>query len=82
MDREQVTGGIFRGLLTGGSWVRLLMWAKNTDAREVVLTVKYLERQANWTLVLLDNEREVFRGSGGSFEEITVLAVAALGKSL
>lgn len=82
MDKREVVGGIFRGLLTGGSWMRLAMWARKSDSREINIHLKYIDTQATWELVLKDGSDETFRATGSSLEEVTIMAVAALGKAL
>lgn len=82
MDKREAIGGIFRGLLTGGSWMRLAMWARKSSDREINVTLRYVDSQATWALILKDGTEEAFNAEGPSLEQVTVLAVAALGKAL
>lgn len=82
MDKRDFIGGAFRGLLTGGSWMRLAMWARKSDSREINVHLQYIDSQATWELSLVEGKSDVYRGSGVSLEEVTIKAVAALGKSL
>jgi len=61
--------------------MRLAMWAKR-DGRKILLSLEYVDGLANWNLTLKEGASTVFDGSGASLEEVTVMAVAALGKSL
>ena len=78
---REVIGSVFKGLLTGGSWVRLVMWTKMGAGRKLALTLEYTEGLANFTLTLTENGSTVFEGQGASWDKVTFEAVAALGKS-
>lgn len=78
---REVIGSVFKGLLTGGSWVRLAMWTKMGEGRKLALSLEYTEGSANFTLVLTENGNAVFEGHGPNWDAVTFEAVAALGKS-
>lgn len=78
---REVIGSVFKGLLTGGSWIRLAMWAKMGAGRKLALTLEYTEQVANFTLTLTENGATVFEGQGPSWDVVTFEAVAALGKT-
>lgn len=81
VGKTEAIGGIFRGLVTGGSWIRLTMWAKSVSGRRVSVQLEYSDGLANWTLTLFAPDGStVFTGSSSSLEGVTIQAVAALGK--
>lgn len=78
---REVIGSVFRGLLTGGSWMRLAIWAKMGAGRKLALTLEYPDGLANFALTLTENGSTVFEESGASWEAVTMSAVSALGKT-
>ncbi len=61
--------------------MRLAMWAKHGN-RDINIHLSYTGGVANWRLTLEEGGEKVFSGDGATLEEVTILAVAALGKSL
>lgn len=81
LDKREVVGSIFRGLVTGGSWIRLAYWAKSVNGRRITPSLVYVDGMANWTLSLTGPDgATVFEGSGETLEAVTIEAVAKLGK--
>jgi len=82
VDKREFIGGLFRGALTGGSWVRLVTWTKHQDTRSLNVFLCYPGGQAAWMLSLKDGSTTVFEGTNETLEAVTIQAVAALGKSV
>jgi hypothetical protein len=81
VDRQQVIGGIFRGLVSGGSWVRLVYWAKKQTGRKIQVFLEYTPEGADWTLNLVESDGSMrFNGNGSTLEAVTIEAMGALGK--
>lgn len=74
-------GGLFRGMVTGGSWIRLAMWTKGAPGRKLLVKLEYVAGQANWELRLEQGTETIFQGVSSTLEGVTVQAVASLGKA-
>ena len=80
-DRQQVIGGIFRGLISGGSWIRLVYWCKKEEGRKIRVGLEYTPDGADWTLALVNPDGSSrFEGHGTTLEGVTIEAMGALGK--
>jgi hypothetical protein len=82
VNKQQVVGSIFRGLVSGGSWVRIVYWAKKDIGRKIKIELEYSPNDiADWTLTLLNSDKTTrFEGKGTTLEAVTIDAMSALGK--
>lgn len=78
VDRRQVIGGAFRGLLSGGAWVRILSWRRASPGRAVSVQID----DSGWLVSLKQGEDEVAGACSDTFEGATMLIVTQLRKAL
>lgn len=80
MDKKQIFGGLVRGAVNTASLFRIAYWVKQRPKRKLAIGLYYNEDVAVWTISLLENGNTVCQVSSDTFENVTAMAVVALGK--
>lgn len=70
--QEFVTGAI-RGLLTSGSWARILFWTRKDEGRVTRISVRYMHGVPLWVITLHETDGTLVTEATGKTAELAVL---------